>query len=61
MHFVDAVWFGSTWFGLTRSGSVQARCRDIPPSCALKFDTQSTKSHELTSSRCHDDVIFNIM
>ncbi|MFS8021358.1 hypothetical protein Hanom_Chr16g01426501 [Helianthus anomalus] len=49
MHFVDATQFSSIQFGLTRLGLVQARCRDIPPSCALEFDTRSTKRRELTS------------
>ncbi|KAJ0919914.1 hypothetical protein HanRHA438_Chr05g0235111 [Helianthus annuus] len=38
--------FGSTRFGSTRLGSAQARCHDIPPSCAPEFDTRSTKSRE---------------
>ncbi|MFS7927561.1 hypothetical protein Hanom_Chr04g00310611 [Helianthus anomalus] len=39
--------FGSNRFGSTRLGSAQARCHDIPPSCAPEFDTRSTKRCEL--------------
>ncbi|MFS7921927.1 putative F-box domain-containing protein [Helianthus anomalus] len=44
--YVDATRLGSIRFGSTRLGSAQARCRDIPPSCAPEFDTRSTESRE---------------
>ncbi|KAF5824150.1 hypothetical protein HanXRQr2_Chr00c239g0834311 [Helianthus annuus] len=44
--FVDATRLGSTWLGSTRLGSAQARRHDIPPSCALEFDTRNTESRE---------------
>ncbi|MFS7972532.1 hypothetical protein Hanom_Chr09g00845951 [Helianthus anomalus] len=52
MHFVDAVWFGST-----RLGSVQDRRHDIPPLYAPEFDTRSTNSREPSSMTHHHDII----
>ncbi|MFS8019973.1 hypothetical protein Hanom_Chr15g01410111 [Helianthus anomalus] len=43
--------FGSTRSGSSRLGSAQARCHNIPPSCAPEFDTRCTKRRE--PSRCH--------
>ncbi|MFS7930501.1 hypothetical protein Hanom_Chr04g00345051 [Helianthus anomalus] len=43
---VGTLYVDATRFGLTRLGSAQARRRDIPPLCAPKIDTRSTKRRE---------------
>ncbi|MFS8030179.1 hypothetical protein Hanom_Chr17g01531061 [Helianthus anomalus] len=55
--YVDVTRFGSTQLGSTRLGSAQARRHDIPPLCALEFDTRSTKRHEPFPPTHHHDII----